>query len=64
MLFYFRVMARMMATAMAASKIMIKTQHIIFLDRFWCCFAAARCVTPVSTCANDALIYDTMTEGR
>lgn len=43
------VIAKIMATAMAAIKIMISMQQIIFLDRFWDCFAAAKCVTPVST---------------
>jgi hypothetical protein len=54
--YFVNVMARMMATAMAAISIMISTQHSIFLDRFWCCFAAARWVTPVSTCARELLI--------
>ena len=45
-----------MATAIPAKRIMINAQQIIFLERFWCCLAAARWVTPVSTWAKEALI--------
>lgn len=54
-LFYFfvRVIAKIMATAIAASKIRISMQQRNLLDLFCDCFAATKWVTPVSTWASE-----------